>query len=78
MRPDLITTAIINIRFIKDLLEVALHDTLEHTVKIQMNEALKQAGMVHDTLFHTREELLRLRTENAQLHQELHVHKQCR
>ena len=55
--PVLITTAIINIRSIKDFLEVALRYAMEHTDKLQANAALQQAGMVHDTLFDMREEL---------------------
>ncbi len=71
MGPALITTAMMSMRFIKDCLQVALGDTMEHSIKVKMHDAIQQAGMVQDTLFQTREELVRLRIENTQLRQEL-------
>ena len=59
-------------------LAAARGTALDHPLQRQLHEALQQLGTVHDTLFHTRDELGRLRTENAQLRQALATHPRVR
>ena len=71
MDAPLITTAITSIRTVKDALEIALGYALEHDSRKKIAHSLNQIDMIHDTLFHIRNELSRLQVENEQLRQEL-------
>jgi hypothetical protein len=71
----LITTAITTITCIKDALKAALEDKIERASREKLTNSLQQIGMIHDTLFHTRNELCRLQAENEQLRQELKTQK---
>jgi hypothetical protein len=66
-----VTAAITSARFIKDFLEVVIGYKIENESNAKINEALKQAGAVYDTLYTLREELFRLQTENQELQQKL-------
>jgi uncharacterized protein (DUF952 family) len=67
----LITTAITSVRYVKESLEAALGYDIEHGNRKKITHSLNQVSMIHDTLFHVRNELSRLYIENAQLRQEL-------
>ncbi len=66
-----ITAGYTSLKFIKDSLEVMLSYKIDIESQSRINAALKEVGTIQDTLFHTREELFRLQTENEQLRQEL-------
>ena len=66
----LITTAITNIRYIKDTLKVALDDKVGRDSREKLTNSLQQIDIIHDTIFHTWNELCRLQAENEQLRQE--------
>ena len=67
----LIPAAYNTLKFVKDALEVALGYKIENESREQINAALKQVGTIQDTLFHIREELFQLQTENERLRQQL-------
>ncbi len=68
-----ITAGYTGLKFIKDSLEVMLGYKVDIESQNRINAALKEVGTIQDTLFHIREEMFRLQTENEQLRQELKV-----
>ena len=71
-----ISSAYTGLKFIKDSLEVFHGYKVENLSQDQINKALKEVGVVQDTLFHIREELFRLQTENEQLRQQLNAQEE--
>jgi predicted RNA-binding Zn-ribbon protein involved in translation (DUF1610 family) len=69
-----VTAAVTGIRFIKDSLEVVRGYKIDIQSQERINEALKQAGTVYDTLFDLREELFRLQSENQELQGQIKKH----
>ena len=62
-----IGAAYTGLKFIKDSLEVFHGYKVENLSQDQINKALKEVGIIQDTLFHIREELFRLQSENELL-----------
>ena len=75
MDSALLTTAITSTRFIKASLETVLEHEIAHENWEKIHHVLQQVGVIHDTLFHTRNELFRLQAENQQLRQQLRAQK---
>jgi transcription elongation factor Elf1 len=71
-----VTAAVTGIRFIKDALEVVREYKVDIRSQQRINDALKEAVAVYDTLFDLREELFRLQSVNKELNQQLKEQKE--
>jgi hypothetical protein len=71
MESTFLTTAILSTRFVKASLETVLDHDMAHEHWDKIQHVLQQVGVIHDTLFHMRNELCRLQAENQQLRQRL-------